>query len=338
MAASQKGDGKIMNVFVTGGAGYIGSITIKKLLDQGHRVTVLDILENGHRPAVDARAIFIEGDLKNVDLLKSTLSGKGFDAVIHFAGYIESGQSMKNPFKFFENNFCNGLKMAGVLNESGLKNIIFSSTAGVYGTGKPPFSEESPINTTSYYSMSKYFFEEALKSAQRAYGFKVVVLRYFNAAGALMDGSLGEAHEPETHLIPNVIKTVLGLQSEISLYGTDYPTPDGTAVRDYIHVEDLAQAHILALSRFKDSGSFFQVYNVGTGSGYSNRQIINKVKEVSGNDFRVVEKARREGDWDESFANSQKIQEDLGWRAKYGLQEIIESAYLWHKNHPYGFS
>ncbi len=327
-----------MNVFVTGGAGFIGSITVKKLLDEGHQVTVFDTLENGHKEAVDRRATLIEGDLRNQDSLKTVLSSQVFDAIIHFAGYIESGESMRDPFKFFENNFCAGLNMAKVAKDAGVKNIIFSSTAGVYGTGKPPFTEESPINTTSYYSMSKYFFEEALRSAQIAYGFKVVVLRYFNAAGALLDGSLGEAHDPETHLIPLVIKTALGLRPEILLYGTDYPNPDGTAVRDYIHVEDLASAHILALSKFGKGDSFFEVYNVGTGTGVSNRQIIDKVRQVCGHDFKVVEKERRAGDWDASFADSQKIQRELGWRAKYGLSEIVESAYLWHKNHPYGYS
>lgn len=328
-----------MNVFVTGGAGFIGSVTVKKLLDEGHLVTVYDALENGHKEAVDPRAILIEGDLRNPDPLKVALSNQKHDAIIHFAGYIESGESMKDPFKFFENNFCAGLKMAKVAKDVGVKNIIFSSTAGVYGTGKPPFTEESPINTTSYYSMSKYFFEEALKSAQKAYGFKVVVLRYFNAAGAAIDGNLGEAHNPETHLIPLVIKTALGLRPEISLYGTDYLTPDGTAVRDYIHVEDLAQAHVLALSKFSSAdGGFFEIYNVGTGNGFSNRQIIDKVRQVCGHDFKVVEKERRAGDWDSSYADSQKIQKELGWRAKYGLSEIVESAYLWHKNHPYGYS
>jgi len=327
-----------MNILVTGGAGFIGSITVKKLLDEGHKVTVYDILENGHREAVDPRSTLIEGDLRSPDALKPLLSQQAFDVIIHFAGYIESGESMKNPFKFFENNFCAGLKMAKLANEVGVRNVVFSSTAGVYGTGNPPFTEESPINATSYYSMSKYFFEQALRSAQLAYGFKVVVLRYFNAAGALLDGTLGEAHNPETHLIPLVIKAALGLGPKIHLYGTDYPTPDGTAVRDYIHVEDLASAHVLALSEFKRPESFFEIFNVGTGNGVSNRQIIDKVKEVCGHDFDVVEEGRRVGDWDASFANSQKIQRKLGWRAKYGLTEIIESAYLWHKNHPYGYS
>lgn len=326
-----------MRILVTGGAGFIGSITVKKLLIQKHKVTVFDVLENGHKEAVDERAALVVGDLRNLVGLEQLLSKEKFEAVIHFAGYIESGESMKYPLKFFENNFSGGLNLLKLLNSHGPRNIIFSSTAGVYGNGNPPYTEESPIDTTSYYSMSKYFFERVLESVSITNGFKVVVLRYFNAAGALRDGSLGEDHQPETHLIPLVIKTALGLRSEVPLYGTDYPTPDGTAVRDYIHVEDLAEAHVLSLDKFFVDNPFFGVYNVGTGEGYSNKQVIEAVRKVSGSDFKVIEKERRGGDWASSFADVSKINKELGWKAKYGLSEIVESAYLWHKNHPNGF-
>ncbi len=327
-----------MNIFVTGGAGYIGSVTVKRLLDQGHRVVVFDVLENGHAAAVDLRAQFIEGDLRSREMIQKALSAGEIEAVIHFAGYIESGESMQDPLRFFENNFSAGLNLLSVLKEREIKNFIFSSTAGIYGTGQPPFTEESPVNTTSDYSRSKYFFEEALRSASRAYGFRVVVLRYFNAAGALEDGSLGEDHNPETHLIPLIVKAALAIGPEFNLWGTDYPTPDGTAVRDYIHVEDLARAHLLSLNKFSGGKGFFEIYNVGTGRGYSNQEIIDMVKKVSGRDFKVIKKPRRAGDWDVSYAVSRKIQKEFNWQPRFGLKEIVESAYLWHKRNPYGFT
>ena len=326
-----------MKVLVTGGAGFIGSVTVKKLLQSHHGVVVIDDLENGHREAVDPSVPLVVGDLRQPEFLDELLRQGRFDAVIHFAGYIESGQSMQDPLKFFENNFSGGLNLLNALNKFGPKRVIFSSTAGIYGNGQPPYTEESPIDTTSYYSMSKYFFEQALKSAVFAYGFKVVILRYFNAAGALQDGSLGEDHHPETHLIPLVIKTALGLREELHLYGTDYPTADGTAVRDYIHVEDLAEAHVLALTKFSQD-HFFEIYNVGTGEGYSNAQVIEMVKRVAGSDFKVLPKERRVGDWASSFADPGKIRKDLGWKSRYGLKDIVESAYLWHKNNLGGFN
>ncbi|MCL5004249.1 MAG: UDP-glucose 4-epimerase GalE [Patescibacteria group bacterium] len=327
-----------MNVLVTGGAGFIGSVTVKKLLEEGHSVTVFDALENGHRQAVDNRAKFVQGDLRDLAAIVSLTESSAFDAVIHFAGYIESGESMANPLKFFENNVAGGINLLKALDKSGVRRIVFSSTAGVYGDGEPPFSELSPIKITSYYSQSKYFFEEILRSVSSSNGFKVAVLRYFNAAGALADGSLGESHNPETHLIPLVIQTALGRRGELKLYGTDYPTHDGTAVRDYIHVEDLAEAHSLVLKSLENTDSCFLVFNLGTGRGVSNREIIDLVKEVSGADFKVKEAPRRAGDWPASFADVSKVERELGWRAKRGLKEIVESAYLWHRTHPYGFS
>lgn len=330
-----------MNILVTGGAGYIGSLTVRKLLESGHRVTVFDVLENGHRQAVDRRARLIVGDLRQKEPVAALFKNNAFESVIHFAGSIESGQSMTEPLKFFENNFGAGVNLLQSLSEVGLKRIIFSSTAGIYGTGQPPFTEESPASPTSYYSLSKYFFEQALKAESLAHNFQVVVLRYFNAAGAAGDGSLGEAHEPETHLLPLLVETALGRIPEFNLYGTDYPTADGTAIRDYIHVEDLAEAHLTALQKFNSAEpdrGFLEIYNVGAGRGHSNLEVIDLVKKISGRDFRVVPKPRRAGDWAESFADVSKIERQLGFRARRSLKEIVESAYLWHARHPYGFS
>lgn len=329
-----------MRILVTGGAGYIGSVTVRRLLGEGFAVTVVDNFENGHREALDPRAELFEGNLHDPNFLSRVFTANTFDGLIHFAGYIESGESMRDPLKFFGNNFCSGIGLLEAIRKNKSIPVIFSSTAGVYGTGVPPYTEESPINTTSYYSMSKYFFEQALKSSAVAYGFNVTVLRYFNAAGASFDCLLGENHHPETHLIPLVINTALGRRNQLDLFGTDYLTPDGTAVRDYIHVEDLAEAHVLAMRRLlhkTNERGLFEIYNVGTGVGYSIREVINAVKAVSETDFKVVEKPRREGDWNSSFANCAKIQKFLGWQAKHGLREIVESAYRWHKSHPNGY-
>jgi UDP-glucose 4-epimerase len=223
------------------------------------------------------------------------------------------------------------------MKETRMNKLIFSSTAGVYGASKKmPLTEASEVTPTSYYAWSKYFLEEIIK-ASSVYKIKSVILRYFNAAGAALDGSLGEDHEPETHLIPKVIKTALGEKEKFLILGGDYETPDGTAVRDYVHVEDLAKAHILALEKLIDSNFDWEIYNVGTGKGYSVKEVIEVVKKVSGVDFPVEIGARRPGDWAKAYADSSKIKKDLGWQAKYGLQEIIESAFLWHKTHPQGF-
>jgi len=325
-----------MNIFVTGGAGYIGSHTVRQLLNEGNEVVVFDCLENGHKEALDSRADFVEGNLSDINLLSETILNKKPEAVIHFAGNIESGESMSDPEKFFRNNFSNALNLVKVMKESDTKSIIFSSTAGVYGTPKElPIKEEAEISTTSYYSMSKYFFEEALR-ASTVYGIKSVILRYFNAAGASLDGSMGEDHNPESHLIPLIIFAALGKRDKICIYGDDYDTKDGTGVRDYVHVEDLAVAHIKALEKF--GGDFkSDTYNVGVGEGYSVKEVIDTVKDVSGIDFKVEIEPRRPGDWAVSYADSSKIQKELGWKPKYGLKEIVETAYQWHKSHPEGY-
>lgn len=327
-----------MKILVTGGAGYIGSFTVRKLIESGHNPVVFDLLENGHAEALPKGVTLIKGDLRSKSDIESLLSKNSFDVVIHFAGYIESGESMRDPLKFFEDNFSAGINLLQGLNRYQVHKLIFSSTAGVYGNGNPPYKEDSPLNLTSYYSMSKRFFEEALKSWTQSYNSQVVVLRYFNAAGGALDGTNGEFHQPETHLIPNVIRTALGMSEKVSVFGTDWETPDGTGVRDYIHVEDLARAHIAALRKFEGSEFGYTIYNVGIGRGYSVREVIDAVKLVSGVNFKVDYLPRRAGDWASSYADCKKIKEELGWQAEYSLKEIVNTAYLWHKTHPKGFS
>jgi len=324
-----------MKVLVTGGAGYVGSFTVKKLLQERHEVVVFDSLEKGHRAAISCP--IITGDLRSFEEIKTALETDNFEAVLHFAGYIESKESMENPLRFFENNTCGGINLLNAVRECGINKFVFSSTAGVYGGTKTmPLTEKSAISPTSYYPQSKYFLEEVVK-ASSVYGINSVIFRYFNAAGGALDGSMGEDHHPETHLIPLVIKTALGQREKIFIFGDDYQTKDGTCVRDYVHVEDLARAHILALEKLAKDNLVCEVYNVGVGQGYSVKEVIDTVKEVSGIDFPVEIAERRPGDWTESYADSSKIQRDLGWKSQYGLKEIVESAYLWHKSHPEGY-
>lgn len=324
-----------MKILVTGGAGYVGSFAVKELLDNGFEVVVFDSLEKGHREAVSCP--IITGDLRNFGEIRSALETNDFEAVLHFAAYIESGESMEDPLRFFKNNTCGGTNLLNAVREVGISKFVFSSTAGVYGSAKTmPLTEKSVVYPTSYYAQSKYFLEEIIKSSS-VYGIKSVIFRYFNAAGGATDGSMGEDHHPETHLIPLVIQTALGQREKIFIFGDDYPTKDGTGVRDYVHVEDLARAHILALDKLAKDDFSCEVYNVGVGEGYSVREVIQMVKEVSGVDFPVEIATRRPGDWTEAYADSSKIQKELGWEPQYGLREIVESAYLWHKSHPEGY-
>ncbi len=325
-----------MKILVTGGAGYVGSFVVRKLMQAGHEVVVFDNLENGYQGVIDKLKVkLIKGDLRFEKDIEGALDSS-FEAVMHFAAYIESGESMKDPLRFFENNTCGGVKLLKAMQEAGVKKLIFSSTAGVYGGVKEmPLTEQSPIKPTSYYSWSKYFLEEIVKSSS-IYGIRSIGLRYFNAAGADLDGSMGENHHPETHLIPLVIKTALGQRIKILIFGDDYPTKDGTGVRDYVHVEDLASAHLLALESFNQKDFDHQIYNIGIGNGYSVKEIIEMVKKVSGKDFPVETVDRRPGDWAESWADSSKIKKELGWQPQYGLKEIVESAYQWHQRYPQG--
>jgi UDP-glucose 4-epimerase len=314
-------------ILVTGGAGYIGSVTTAELIKKGYKVIVFDSLENGHSDAVTTR--FIKGDLLNMEDLNK-LNGENIDTVIHFAAYAEAGESMQYPYKYFQNNIQGGLNLLEYMKNSNIKKIIFSSTCAIYGTPKNlPVSEENEKNPESVYGESKYMFEKILKWYDQLFGIKYINLRYFNAAGASMDGKLGENHKLETHIIPLAIKSAL-TGSEFTLYGNDYPTKDGTCIRDYIHVLDLAEGHILAmdsLSEGRDSNS----YNLGTGKGYSNLEVINKIKEISDKDFPVKIISRRAGDPPLIYADNSKAVKELGFSPQYSdLETIISTAWKWH--------
>ena len=321
-----------MKILVTGGAGYIGSFMVKRLLDDGYRVTVIDSLERGHKEAIDSRAEFEHVDLKDLEFLERVFRKDSFDAVMHFAGYISVGESMNKPDLYYDNNVKGSRNLFSVaLNIGRIDKFIFSSSAAVYGNPiKVPIPEDHPKNPTSPYGKSKLDVEEMLSVLQKEEGLNFVSLRYFNAAGAALDGRLGENHEPETHIIPLAIKAAF-TNREFNLYGTDYNTPDGTCIRDYIHVNDLIGAHILALEKLKkEKGGFF--YNVGTGKGYSNKEILSMVKKQSGIDFNVKIVERRSGDSEVLVSDPAKIMKELGFKPQYSdLETIVKTAWEWHK-------
>lgn len=320
-----------MKILVTGGAGYIGSFMVKSLLDRGDDVIVVDNLERGHREAVDHRATLMIGDLLDKDFIGNLFLKNKFDGVIHFAGFISMGESMENPYIYFQDNVVGSLNLIEELVKKGQNNIIFSSTAGVYGNPvKIPIPEDHSKNPENPYGESKLMVEKILSWYAKTKGLNAIALRYFNAAGAALDGSMGEDHEPETHIIPNIIKAVKSGEP-FNLFGDDYNTKDGTCVRDYIHVLDLVEAHLLAIDKLqKDRG--FYAYNVGTGNGFSNKEVVEMVKKVTGKELKVVQAPRRSGDADSLIADPTKISE-LGFKPKYSdLETIIRSAWEWH-NH-----
>jgi len=325
-----------MKILVTGGAGYIGSHTVDLLQKEGYEVVVFDNLVYGHKEAISCPLVI--GDLLNKKAIRKVFEENKFTAVIHFAAYALAGESMKQPGKYFENNILGGLNLLEETKDFGIKYIVFSSTCAVYGYPKTlPVTEESPLNPVSVYGESKLAFEKILRWYDEIYGIKNICLRYFNAAGADLDGKIGEDHQPETHIIPLAIKTALGQQKEFTLFGDDYPTPDGTCIRDYIHVLDLASAHIKALE-FLQKEKRSDIFNVGTGRGYSNKQILEMVKKISSIDFPVKIAPRRPGDPAAIWADNKKIKKVLGWEPKYSdLETIICSAWKWHKKHPEGF-
>lgn len=327
-----------MKILVTGGAGYIGSFTVKQLLDQGVEVVVFDNLVYGHRQALDKRAKLIVGDLLNRGAVKTLFSRDKFNAVVHFAAYAYTGESMSNPYKYFHSNVDGSLNLIDAAAKAGVRKFVFSSSCCLYGQPKRlPVKEDSPFNITNVYGETKYSIERLLFWYDKIFGLKSVSLRYFNACGAALDGSLGEDHRPETHIIPLAIETVLGRRKHFDLNGKDYPTSDGTCVRDYIHVLDLAKAHLKALE-YLQLNKVSPAFNVGVGRGYSNWEIVKMVREVSGVAFPVRIGPRRIGDANEIYADNTKAKKELGWQPRYGLREIVESAYLWHKNHPRGYN
>jgi UDP-glucose 4-epimerase len=321
-----------MNVFVTGGAGYIGSICTEELLNAGHEVTVYDNLSEGHRSAVDSRAKFILAEPETPgDILNSVKSSRP-DAIMHFAANALVGESMTNPKKYFHNNVVNALNLADAALECGVKKFVFSSTCATFGPpDKMPMTEDLPQRPINPYGESKLMFEKILSWYQKIYGLEFIAFRYFNAAGA--SERFGEHHRIESHLIPNVLKVALGQARQCEIYGTDYPTPDGTCIRDYIHNVDLAQAHILGLAQGKTG-----FYNLGNGDGYSVRQVISTCEKITGTKIPAVEKPRRPGDAPKLVASAEKAIRELGWKPKYpALEDIVGTAWAWHKKHPNGY-
>jgi UDP-glucose 4-epimerase len=325
-----------MRVLVTGGAGYIGSVVAEELIREGHETIVYDSLYKGHRAAVHPEAVFVEADLMDAETLSHTLREHKVEAVIHMAADSLVGESVLKPAKYYRNNVVAGLNLLDVMRDEDVRRIVFSSTAAVYGEPeKQPIEESDPTAPTNPYGESKLAFEHALRWYDQSYGLRYASLRYFNAAGAT--SLCGESHDPETHIIPIVLQAAAGHRSDVEIYGDDYPTRDGTCVRDYIHVVDLAHAHILALSAV-DDGS--RIYNLGCGGdGYSVREVIETAREVTGRDISVKTGARRAGDPAVLVASSEKIKRELGWQPRLqDLRVIIESAWNWMQEHPRGYA
>lgn len=325
-----------MKVLVTGGAGYIGSVVADQLLAAGHHVVVIDNLSRGHRQAVPPDAKLVIGDLADKENLHSLFRTEQFDGVLHFAAFIEAGESMRHPETFFRNNTANALAVLEAMLAAGVKRFVFSSTAALYGNpARSPIREEDALQPTNAYGESKLLVERMLEWFHRIHGLRYASLRYFNAAGAA-SADRGEAHNPESHLVPRIMNVALGRAKQIEIFGTDYPTVDGTCVRDYIHVSDLAAAHLLALDALDRSGQL--IYNLGSGQGFTVRQVIDGVRRVTGRPIAVVESPRRDGDPTELIASSEKIRRELQWKSKFGeLETILETAWIWHKNHPDGY-
>ena len=324
-----------MKVFVTGGAGYIGSHVVRLLLEAGHRVRVYDNLSEGHAAAVPEETL-VRGDLMDAQRLVEALD-EGFDCVMHFAAHCYVGESMINPEKYYATNVVAGLRLLTVMRRAGVRRIVFSSSAATYGEPEQiPITEEHPQNPINAYGQTKLDFEHALGFYAGAYGLGYASLRYFNAAGAAPDGAIGEDHDPETHLVPIVLQAALGQRKSVQIFGTDYPTRDGTCVRDYIHVCDLAQAHILAMERIEPGKGCW--YNLGNGNGYTVREVIDVARKVTGRKIPAEAGPRRPGDPPELVASSEKIARELGWKPQYpDLEIIIETAWRWHEAHPAGY-
>jgi UDP-glucose 4-epimerase len=321
-----------MKILVVGGAGYIGSVCAELLLDQGHGVTIFDNLSEGHRRASDPRAEFIEGDLQDRQSIEKALATQRPEAVMHFAASALVGESMQNPSKYFRNNIANGLNLLDAMINVGVGKMVFSSTCAIFGPPeRVPIDETTPTRPINPYGESKLAFEKILRWYREIHGLKFISLRYFNAAGA--STKFGEDHRVETHLIPNVLKVALGQKPQVEIFGTDYETPDGTCIRDYIHIVDLARAHILALNSTKSD-----FYNLGTGGGASVCEVIDSCRKMSGRKIDIVEKPRRPGDPPRLIASSEKIKRELGWKPQFqSLDAIIESAWKWHQQFPRGY-
>lgn len=321
-----------MKVLVTGGAGYIGSVAARLLLDAGHEVLIFDNLQRGHRAAVDRRARFVRGDLREPDVIRGAMADFRPDAVMHFAAYAYVGESMDEPLLYFRNNVQGGLNLVDAMLQAGVRKIIFSSTCATYGQPETvPITEDTPQRPENPYGESKLLFEKILRWHEERKGFEAVYLRYFNACGA--SGDLGEDHDPEPHLIPLILQVPLGQRESIAIFGDDYETPDGTCVRDYIHIEDLGQAHVLALA-----DGIRGAFNLGNGSGYSVKEVVDAAREVTGHPIPAVAAARRPGDPPYLIAAADKARTVLGWDPAYpDIRTILEHAWAWHRAHPRGY-
>lgn len=323
-----------MKVLVTGGAGYIGSVAADELLKAGHKVTVYDSLVQGHRAAVPEPADFVSGDIMDRAALDQLMAGGGFDAVMHFAAFTEAGASMREPSRFFRNNVCGSLNLIEAAVNHSVPRFIFSSSASVYAGKDTPLQEEDTLGPASVYGQTKLMIEQMLGWYHQIHGLRYAALRYFNAAGATRER--GEVHDPETHLIPNILMVALEQRERISIFGDDYPTPDGTCVRDYVHILDLAAAHILALEGLDDRGAM--VYNLGNGSGYSNLQVLEAARKVTEHPIPADLTPRRPGDAPSLVADASRIRSDLGWEPRFpDLDEIVASAWAWHNARPSGY-
>ena len=324
-----------MKLLVTGGAGYIGSVVAAQLLEAGHEVVVLDNLERGHRAALPAGSALVEADLEDATATRAALAD-GFDAVLHFAALALVAESVAQPERYWRTNVGGTLNLLDAMRAAGVERLVFSSTCATYGDPDTiPIAEEAPERPTNPYGASKLAVDRMISDHCAAHGLGAVSLRYFNVAGAT--GPHGEDHDPETHIVPNVLRVALGQREHVEVYGTDYPTPDGTAVRDYIHVEDLATAHLLALDAIRPARH--AILNLGNGAGFSVNQVVETARSVTGHPIPTVEAARRPGDPPELVAASQRIRAELGWEPrKPGLEEIVADAWAWHQAHPDGYA
>ncbi|TGB03438.1 UDP-glucose 4-epimerase GalE [Halobacillus salinus] len=327
-----------MSVLVVGGAGYIGSHAVWQLIDRGRDVVIADKLSTGHRGAVPENAAFYEGDIRDRTFLRDLFQKETIDAVIHFAANSLVGESMEKPLEYFDNNVYGTQVLLEVMNEFDVKNIVFSSTAATYGEPEVvPITEEMPTNPGNAYGETKLTMEKMMKWCDTAYGMKYVSLRYFNVAGARPTTEIGEDHRPETHLIPIVLQVALGQREHITVFGDDYDTPDGTCIRDYIHVEDLIDAHIRAVDYLADGGKS-DVFNLGSSQGFSVKEIVDTAREVTGHAIPAVMGERRAGDPSKLIASSEKAKAVLGWNpARTSIHQIIEDAWRWHQKRPNGY-
>jgi UDP-glucose 4-epimerase len=324
-----------MRVLVTGGAGYVGSHSAKLLAETGHDVLIVDNLAEGHRPAV-GKLSMVEADLMDRQRIAELMKDRKIEAVMHFAAFAYVGVSVREPAIYYQNNIVGSLALLDAMRAAGVNRIVFSSSCATYGIPeRVPITEDHPQHPISPYGFTKLVIEHALADYSHAYGLGYAALRYFNASGAAADGSIGEDHDPETHLIPLILQVALGQRPHVEIFGTDYPTPDGTCIRDYIHVDDLATAHVAALEKLKPGDSL--KLNLGTGHGASVQEVVDLCREITGHEIPTRAVARREGDPPALVADASAAKRELSWQSRYSMREIIESAWAWHKKHPRGY-